>query len=230
VNIQRKESAVSEYKPEIRRRSGTHGAGWLHRLLFILQSLLVVATVTLALWLLFSFPLLKPDPLRSSLPVVIDTGGPVIEGTDNPLLEGLRWASFRQSTRTAYVKFSDAWVQWWYLLIVDLAFVLSIWELNLVRRVVRSVASGDPFTAANARLLRIVGALLLLESVTTSGAERLFNEVILNGIFIDGGRVLVEWGGAGWFSQSIYAAWIVLILSEVFRQGAALRDEQSLTV
>jgi hypothetical protein len=74
-----------------------------------------------------------------------------------------------------------------------------------------------------------VGGLLILESLFGPGASILISKLTLHGVDTVGGTLTVNWFRD--FAQGGFVSgWIVLILSEVFRQGAEMKQDQSLTI
>lgn len=92
-----------------------------------------------------------------------------------------------------------------------------------VRLVFVTLTRGDPFHPNNARRLRLIGFTL--------GALELLNQVAPDLVFLllpDGlaeGRVGLSFNFTAWFSVAV-----VLVLAEVFREGARLRREAELTI
>lgn len=91
-----------------------------------------------------------------------------------------------------------------------------------LRRILRTLADGDPFVPENApRLFKIAAAIAIMELLRYAV------------IFLLMVLVSFEEGGAPHFSVSI-VAWIsaaaMLVFSQVFREGSRLREEEKMTV
>lgn len=104
---------------------------------------------------------------------------------------------------------------------------LFLYFLHLLRQVVWSVEGGNPFVSLNAKRLRIMGALIVL-----SGVAKTFSEFAISG-YLD--AILRPEGFSldghiGLDFRSLIVGLSVIVLSEVFRIGAAMREEQELTV
>ena len=91
--------------------------------------------------------------------------------------------------------------------------------LHRLRRVTLTVRNGDPFNARNPRDLRIIALLLALGEIFTTLAFLAIPDSFR------GDEVRYDLDLTSWF-----AVLIVLVLAEVFREGARLRAEAELTV
>ena len=91
--------------------------------------------------------------------------------------------------------------------------------LHRLRRVVLTVRNGDPFNERNPGDLRVIALLLALGEIFTTLAFLAIPEPFR------GDEVKYDLDLTSWF-----AVLIVLVLAEVFREGARLRAEAELTV
>lgn len=100
---------------------------------------------------------------------------------------------------------------------VGIAFVCS-----QLRRILTTLAEGDPFVPENApRLMRIAVALGLIEVIR--------NAVVLG--FGAAGALGEGMTGKLQFNPALWGAVIVLlILAQVFKEGTRLREEQKMTI
>ena len=91
--------------------------------------------------------------------------------------------------------------------------------LHRLARVARTVERGEPFDPRNPRDLRIIALLLVLTEI---------------GSTLVAFAIPAQWGGSDPISDidvtSWFAALIILVLAEVFREGARLRADAELTV
>jgi len=116
---------------------------------------------------------------------------------------------------------------------------------DLLRRLFRNVGRGDSFTRETIRLVQYVGFTLLVFSVVSAFAEHWFGEAAF--AWLAGHTVITVSGtalhlpdmGVSFFPQLhvlpfgspvFYSGLLVLALSEVFRQGLVLKNENDLTV
>ena len=108
------------------------------------------------------------------------------------------------------------------LMVMSAAAVLLgavIAMLYRLRRVTQTVQRGDPFNAGNPRDLRIIALLLALTEIGTTCVAF---------------ALPATWGGGHAADDIDLTSWfavlIILVLAEVFREGARLRAEAELTV
>lgn len=126
------------------------------------------------------------------------------------------------------------------VILVNAIFLATLFEL--LRRLFRNVGRGESFTQQSVTLVQLVGGALIAFSLVSVFAENLFVHatygylaqhavVTLSGTNIHlppvhGFRLFHgPFGSPGFFSGLL-----VLALSEVFRQGLALKSEHDLTV
>ena len=103
------------------------------------------------------------------------------------------------------------------LVALDLYIAGAIIIVGRLRRIFQTLIAGDPFHPDNVRRLRVIGgALAALEigRYVTAAVSR----VIFDGhIRIGGGINLTTW----------FAVLVIIVLAEVFREGARLRGKRS---
>jgi hypothetical protein len=129
------------------------------------------------------------------------------------------------------------------LVLINLIFFAALFDL--LRRLFRNVGRGESFTRQNVFLVQIVGASLIVFSLVSAFVERWFVNVMLNYvaqnavITISGtslhlpaahGVALVSLHNFPFGSPVFFSGLLVLALSEVFRQGLTLKNENDLTV
>ena len=93
-----------------------------------------------------------------------------------------------------------------------------------LRRIFQTLIGGDPFHPENARRLRVIGVALAALEVWRYLAGGLFHLVARGPVparFMTGGGVSLT----AWF-----AVLAIVVLAEVFREGARLRGEAELTI
>lgn len=108
-----------------------------------------------------------------------------------------------------------------------IVFTVFLLFLKQLRGILNTLDSRDPFVSENARRVRTIGILLLVATfgqsllvlIVTGYADASLNPV---GFALDGH---LEFD----FTQ-LFAGLSVLVLSEVFRHGTKMREEQELTV
>ncbi len=116
---------------------------------------------------------------------------------------------------------------------------------DLLRRLFRNVERGDSFTPQSVRLVQYVGGLLLVFSLVSAFGEHWFAQAAF-AYFVQHATVTVSGTtlhlppprahifphvhGIPFGSPVFLSGLLVLALSEVFRQGLALKSEHDLTV
>lgn len=108
---------------------------------------------------------------------------------------------------------------------------------DILRRLFRNVQRGDSFTPQTIRLVRIVGFSLLAFSLVSAVIESFFSMALLDYLHTHLTGPGLTWVkgsdksiAASLDSSLFFAGLLVLALSEVFRQGLALKNENDLTV
>ncbi|MBU6298826.1 MAG: DUF2975 domain-containing protein [Alphaproteobacteria bacterium] len=116
---------------------------------------------------------------------------------------------------------------------------------DLLRRLFRNVGRGDSFTQQSLHLVQTIGVSLLVFSLVSAVAESWFSREMLTYlaqhtvVSISGtaihfpvpqGTVISGGHGFPFGSPYFFSGLLVLALSEVFRQGLALKSENDLTV
>jgi hypothetical protein len=129
------------------------------------------------------------------------------------------------------------------LILTKMIFLAALFEL--LRRLFRNVGRGESFRRDTIRLVQGVGGLLILFSFFLAFAEGLFFHNVFTYlaqhavITISGTAVhfpapdyemFSKDHGALFGSPLFFSGLLVLALSEVFRQGLALKDENALTI
>lgn len=129
------------------------------------------------------------------------------------------------------------------VMLLDVIFLAVLFEL--LRRLFRNVGRGESFTRDTIRLVQSVGGLLVLFSFVLSFAESLFFYHLF--AYLADHAIITISGASVHFPTPHYAMFrrddgfpfgsplffsglLVLALSEVFRQGLALKDENALTI
>jgi hypothetical protein len=213
----------------MKKTNRTHGARWLAKLIGLGQIVIGAAVVGAALWMLITFPVWWGDAPRIPLPVDVgilaESDFLALESTDTPF----RTWELGLMRGELEVTFASPWAQWAIVFLGLQEFVLVFLILHFLRKIVGSISAGEAFSAVNAGRLRWVGGLLILEAIFGPGAAVIVSKVALHGLDFTGGELTVNWfrdfGEGGFVS-----GWIILVLSEVFRQGAEMKREQSLTI
>lgn len=129
------------------------------------------------------------------------------------------------------------------LALLNVLFFMLLFDL--MRRLFRNVGRGESFTLPTVRLVQVIGFSLLAFSLISAAAEGWFEYVLLDYfshhavLSVSGTAVHLPQPGSYRFSidnsspfgnSMFFTGLLVLALSEVFRQGLALKNENDLTV
>ncbi len=101
--------------------------------------------------------------------------------------------------------------------VMILALALAAGALLPLIAMLRSTMAGDPFTPANVRRLHIIAGI-----IATAYAAQMFLPFVLPASALG---MVEPLGGGG-----VFALLLTLVLAEVFREGARLREENEGTV
>lgn len=116
--------------------------------------------------------------------------------------------------------------------LISLALVLpfylaSVYFLKQLRDIVRTIDHGDPFAVENATRVRTIGMIVLgyvfIECLVRLAMSGYADSMIIARGFNLNGRIEINWA-------LLMVGISVIVLSEVFRHGAKMREEQALTI
>ena len=211
-----------------------------------LEALFVLGGVIVCLAILLN-PRLPPDTHFG--PLAIDFGGQ----TGSVALTAVNGDSdftataFRGSISLLISKagglFEVAKRYWLPLLLIKT--ILFAMLFDLLRRLFRNVGRGDSFTRQSVYLVQIVGATLIVYAIAAAIAENLLANAVLaylaqHAVVTLSGTALhlpapqgrgFPGGIPGSLASPVFfCGFLVLALSEVFRQGLAIKNEHDLTV
>jgi hypothetical protein len=144
-----------------------------------------------------------------------------------------RWGTARLETEAVHgaLRLPISMLPWWLFAVLwtytAAAIALTVLFLNHLRRIFQRVRSGAPFDTANALRLRWLGLIALALAILT-GLSELITSLAVRGSLI-GERLEVPLGLAvdGWL---LFFGLVLLALAEVFRRGAVLEEDHTLTV
>jgi len=119
-------------------------------------------------------------------------------------------------------------VLWPGMLMFIVSLLVALVVVMRLRRIFATLTKGDPFVPENAVNLRVIWMTLaayeLMRMVVTSGALLTLN-VFGNTATKTGLHGGLSINGGLWLAVAV-----LVVLAEVFREGARLRDEQKLTI
>ena len=208
---------------------GPAGAGWLYKVMTILRGLILVLLTVTVFWLVFSVPIWRPGVPKVSLTlsVAIDPAIELLSITPrNSPLNSLETKTINTRVK---VGTNNPWIQWFYYFFFAQIIVIAYFYLDYLRKIVGSVTAGEAFSSQNAQRLRRMGILTIGLAIYSPAINTAYSYWILDKLNVDGGTLMMNWTNELSLS-SIITGWVLIILSEVFRQGATMREEQTLTI
>ncbi len=128
---------------------------------------------------------------------------------DKVAIEGLKYAGPNKALVLAAA-----------LLAADLYVAGTIVIVGRLRRIFHTLIVGDPFHPENVRRLRVIAGTLAVLELGRNAARAISHLILPAGSSIGGGVNLTTW----------FAVLVIVVLAEVFREGARLRRDAELTI
>ncbi|RDC65441.1 DUF2975 domain-containing protein [Adhaeribacter pallidiroseus] len=194
-------------------------AAWYIQLLFLIY-------LTFAISLKF-FKNGTTEPTPETLEVRLTQGRPV-EVSTRAIAENLTNASLQlDSGKLTFNHPSSKSIIGFNLLVMWVAFTISLSITYLLRQLFRSLAQNNPFVLENAQRLRIIAILIMVTSFTTFAHDAIVNWFLQQNFLLSGSGIrahlVID-------LKTLFAGLIVLVIAEIFRIGAQMKEEQELTV
>jgi hypothetical protein len=186
--------------------------------------LAAIALGLLGLFLIFGTRAdLRSEHLTLSLPVAFETHSPA-RGLSASVPSDAQIEKLRGTLRFPVQNrpfFSAS------LLLVVTMLGFMLWVLDQLRGLFRELRDGRPFTAANAKRIRRVGLAVVAGELARSAIVYFWSAYLSTHFAADGLRVtpFVDLN-----VTAILSGIAILVIADVFRQGARLQDEQSFTI
>lgn len=161
------------------------------------------------------------DKLTMSLPVAVQVDTPVqgVGGEADARFEKLRGNLLFPARRGAF--FSGS------LALVVLMFGYLLWVVTQLRHVFRSLSRRLPFVAENARRIRWVGWAVIFGELARAALVLFWSYYTSLHFTVDGMRFAAS---ADLNPITIVGGLAILVIAEVFEEGARLQEDQSLTI
>jgi len=161
------------------------------------------------------------DNFTMSLPVAVQVDAPVHgpEGQINARFEKLRGNLRFPARQGAFVSGS--------LAVVVLMFGLVLWTVTQLRHVFRSLSRRLPFIPENARRIRWVGFAVIFGELARAALVYFWSYYTSVNFTVSGLRFAAS---TDMNLITIVGGLAILVIAEVFQEGARLQDEQSLTI
>jgi Protein of unknown function (DUF2975) len=113
------------------------------------------------------------------------------------------------------------------LVLAVCSFGLALWILGLLRSLIGALRAGQPFVAANARRVRLIGWAVIIGEIVRAAVVYFENRYAMTHFAAEGLQFTAQ------PDISIFAivhGLIILAVAEVFRVGTRLDEDQSLTI
>lgn|SRR5690348_843707 len=111
--------------------------------------------------------------------------------------------------------------------LVVLMFAFLLWMVSQLRNVFRSLSAGLPFAADNARRIRWLGMAVIAGELARTLVVYFWSFYLSQHFTANGLSFIAV---ADFNVSAVLSGLVILVISEVFREGARLQDEQSLTI
>lgn len=166
---------------------------------------------------------LEGDNLTLDLPIALVLNAPV-QGVDGAVQTDARLEKLSGNLRFPVRKgmFLPGSV-----FLVGILFGLLLWGLTQLRQVFRSLSRGRVFLPENARRIRWVGFTVLCGEAARTAVVYLWSYYTSQHFTANGLRFAATIDFSG---MTILSGLAILVIAEVFREGARLQEEQSLTI
>ncbi len=200
---------------------------WLDLAFFVAA----VAGVGLALWLLISPVVLRGEQVGdTAIPVAVGSGSvrPTLRlDVDTLAAPTVRRAVLVEARGELRVQSTSWSLQFFPNLGLLIGIAVVLYVLLLLRRMLSSVLAGDPFVAANATRMRIMGIILVAVGALGPVAEHLAARRLLRLVPVRGVELTAPFDLR---LDVILVGLLLLVLAAVFGYGSELERERSLTI
>jgi hypothetical protein len=164
---------------------------------------------------------IRSNNLTMSLPVAVQVDAPIhsVDGGTNAHFEKLR-GNLRFPARNGAF-FSGS------LAVVVLMFIYLLWMVTQLRYVFRSLSRRLPFVPGNARRIRWVGLAVIFGEIGRAAIVYFWSYYTSLHFTVSGLRFAAS---ADVSPITIVSGLAILVIAEVFQEGAQMQEDQSLTI
>lgn len=99
---------------------------------------------------------------------------------------------------------------------------IALFVLNRLRAIFRTLRDQNPFVAPNASRIRLIGIVLVMGPLASTGLGAWYAERVTKEISVAGLTLSADWSVNTWV---IFSGLILLMLAEVFRLGADMKGD-----
>jgi serine phosphatase RsbU (regulator of sigma subunit) len=104
--------------------------------------------------------------------------------------------------------------------IISLGVIVFV--LNRLRAIFRTLRDQNPFVRPNAKRIRLIGIVLVMGPLASTGLDAWYAERVTRNISMAGLTLNADWSVNAWV---IFSGLILLMLAEVFRLGAEMKGD-----
>ena len=140
---------------------------------------------------------------------------------------GIETAEMGQALSELSFNVPTGWFYQLNLMVAALGLVIIMWVLYQLRAVFATLRAGTPFVGANAVRIRWIGIAIIAGEVLKSFVVGLEHYYVMTHFASDG---LIFGTSFEIQGATIIVGFTVIVISEVFRMGTLLEQDQSLTV
>ena len=140
---------------------------------------------------------------------------------------GIETAEMGQALSELSFNVPTGWFYQLNLMVAALGIVIIMWVLYQLRAVFATLRAGTPFVGANAIRIRWIGIAIIAGEVLKSLVVGLEHYYVMTHFAADGLNFGTSFEIQG---VTIIVGFTVIVISEVFRMGTRLEEDQSLTV
>lgn len=108
-----------------------------------------------------------------------------------------------------------------------IGFAISLSITYLLRNFFRSLSQNSPFAIENARRLRLIAVLIMLTPLVDFINDMIVTWFVQRNFMLDGADISAH---VDFDLKAVFAGLVLLIIAEIFRIGAQMKEEQELTV
>jgi lipoprotein signal peptidase len=189
------------------------------------------AGIGMACWLVVSPLVLRGGQVGdTAIPVAVGSGSlrPALTlDVDTTATASIRRAVLVEARGELRIQSTSWSLQFFPNLGMLFGIAIVLYVLLLLRRILGSVLAGDPFAAANANRMRIIGVILVAAGALGPVAEYLAARSMLRMVHVSGVELTAPFDLR---LDVILAGLLLLVLAAVFGYGSELERERSLTV
>ncbi len=167
---------------------------------------------------------------RNAVPPLSDIPVLVHFNNQQPLFDYSKTVSlFNISGSLLFMKVSP-WIQY-YFTFYEMALTISTGVcILLIRKLIRTVIDGDPFIPRNGKRLRALAIIIIAVPLALQISAHYVTKAIISQLNFPGISLSSGLLGKSTLLVCIFSGLLLFVISEVFRIGTSLKEEQELTV